>query len=61
VEQKKKTLAHIYSFDISNNNILMVQDKIITETDNENSSSHLEETKKPRPTPDYSALSIESK
>lgn len=39
----------------------MVQDKIITETDNENSSSHLEETKKPRPTPDYSALSIESK
>ena len=36
--KKQKQLAHIHSYDNNKNLMLVVQDKIITETDHESSS-----------------------
>lgn len=39
IEEKKINLGHLYAYDEKGDNFLMVQDRIIAETDNENSSS----------------------
>jgi hypothetical protein len=56
-------LGHLYAYDEKGNNFLLVQDRIIAETDNENSSSSPEAASKrnsnlPKPSPELSNLSL---
>ena len=66
IDEKKINLGHLYAYDDKGNNFLLVQDRIIAETDNENSSSSPDAASKgnshlPKPTPELSDLSLESK
>jgi hypothetical protein len=60
IDDKKVNIGHLYSYDNKAGNYLTVQnDRIITETDNENSSSNVETIQKK--SPHFSTLSVDSK